>query len=176
MHDVSDEYLTTLLLYYEEEMMGEAYFYGLCEHFPDAGQQRKLRLLAQVERHGAEAVRPLVDKYELDARQAAELHADGATHVDPHKDWTWVELITYMVKRYPRYLDDFAYLEELAPMEDQLPLKFLTYHEVAAIEFAQRELAGAADSEEPLNIYLTQNPESFFGVSVTSKGSSLDSA
>ena len=159
--NVSSEYLTTLLLYYEEEVMGEAYFYGLCEHFPEADQQRKLRLLAEVERHSADAVHPLIDKYHLQPRQAAELSAIGATHVDAHKDWTWNGLITYMTQRYPLYLDDFTALENLAPGEDQLPLKFLTHHEVMAIEFAQRELADDADSTRPLSLYLSQAPNQF---------------
>lgn len=158
MSTLSDEYLATLLLYYEEELMGKAYFYGLCAHFPDTDQQNKLRLLAQVEHHSAQAVRPLIDKYALEPRRAEELSAIGATKVDAHKHWTWLELVTYMVQRYPRYLDDFAYLENLAPEEDQPPLRFLTRHEVAAIAFAEQELAGDADSASPLNRYLAELP------------------
>jgi len=156
MHAVSDEYLATLLRCFEEELAGEAYFYGLCEHFPNADQQRKLRLLAQVERHSAEAVRPLIEKYALVPRPVADLSATGATHVDSHKHWTWVELVTHMAEQYPRYLDEFEHLASLAPMQDQRLLSFLTQHEVAAIEFAQRELAGDADSASPLSCYLTE--------------------
>ena len=158
MPTLSEKYLATLLLYYEEELMGETYFYGLCEHFPDTNQQNKLRLLAQVERHSVNAVRRLIDKYELQPRRIEELSAIGATNVDAHKHWTWLELITYMTQRYPRYLDDFAYLESLAPEEDQPPLRFLTQHEVAAIAFAEQELAGDADSANPLNSYLAEQP------------------
>ena len=32
---VTDNYLKTLLSYYEEEIEGEAYFYGLVDHFEE---------------------------------------------------------------------------------------------------------------------------------------------
>ena len=42
----------------------------------------------------------------------------------------------------------------MAPEEDLYALKKLTNHEVAAIEFAKRELAGDPDSLSPLCDYL----------------------
>jgi dimethylamine/trimethylamine dehydrogenase len=62
--------------------------------------------------------------------------------------------MTYIIKRYPGYLDDFAGLENLAPAEDLPALNILTEHEVAVIEFAEMELAGDPDSMIPLNRYL----------------------
>ena len=41
----TDNYLKTLLSYYEEEIEGEAYFYGLVDHFKEEG---KLTVLARV--------------------------------------------------------------------------------------------------------------------------------
>ena len=37
----TQEYLDTLLLYFEEENTGEDYFLGLAERFPDQGQLEK---------------------------------------------------------------------------------------------------------------------------------------
>jgi hypothetical protein len=59
-----------------------------------------------------------------------------------------------MVNRYPGYLEDFTALERMAPREDLTALNDLTSHEVAAIEFAKRELAGTPDSLAPLYDYL----------------------
>jgi hypothetical protein len=42
----------------------------------------------------------------------------------------------------------------MAPKEDLLVLKILTDHELAAIDFAKREIAGDLDSVESLNQYL----------------------
>jgi len=65
-------YTDTLLLYYEEEIMGEAYFNALAPNFSDPLVARKLLLLASVEQHAALAVAPLISKYGLTARPAIE--------------------------------------------------------------------------------------------------------
>ncbi len=151
-------YLDTLLLYFEEEIMGEAYFNGLAARFDASEHKAKLKLLAEVERHAAEAVRPLLEKYGLRPRSDEELAQLEAETIDLHGTWTWQELVRHMVERYPLYMDDFAGLEKLAPAPDLPPLRFLTAHETAAIEFANLEHAGRADSAEPLRHYLAAQP------------------
>ena len=147
----TDNYLKTLLSYYEEEIEGEAYFYGLVEHFEE---QEKLTALASVERRAAESVVPLLEKYELVPRDESELKIRGEGYVGRHASFDWFEFMTYMVNRYPGYLEDFTALEKMAPEEDLYALNNLTEHEVAAIEFAKRELAGDPDSLAPLRDYL----------------------
>ena len=147
----TDKYLKTLLSYYEEEIEGEAYFYGLVDHFE---QQEKLTVLARVERRAAESVVPLLEKYELVPRDESELKTRGEGYVGRHASLNWFEFMTYIVNRYPGYLEDFTTLERMAPEEDLYALKNMTVHEVAAIEFAKRELAGDPDSLAPLYDYL----------------------
>jgi len=135
-------YLQTLLTYYEEEVSGEAYFVGLAEHF---AEHKTLMLLAKVERHAAQSVLPLLDKYALSPRGESILKAEGEEAIQQHQN---------MVQRYPGYLDEFLALQAMAPREDLLALKILTDHEVAAIDFARREIAGDPDSLDSLNQYL----------------------
>lgn len=156
--DCDDAYLETLLLYFEEEIMGEAYFKGLATCFPEPEQSEKLTLLARVERHAAEAVRPLIEKYDLTPRSDEELGALETEAIAQHGAWSWSHLVRYMVERYPAYMDDFEGLENMAPEPDLPMLKFLTAHETAAIEFANLEHAGAADSTAPLRRYLASPP------------------
>ena len=145
------KYLKTLVSYYEEEIEGEAYFYGLVDHFEE---QDKLTVLARVERRAAESVVPLLEKYKLIPRDESELKARGESYVQRHASFDWLEFMTYIVNRYPGYLEDFTALEKMAPGEDLYALNILTDHEVAAIEFAKRELAGTPDSLAPLYDYL----------------------
>ena len=147
----TDKYLKTLLSYYEEEIEGEAYFYGLVDHFEE---QDKLTVLARVERRAAESVVPLLEKYDLVPRDESELKTRGEGYVGRHASLDWFEFMTYIVNRYPGYLEDFTTLERMAPEEDLYALKNMTVHEVAAIEFAKRELAGDPDSLAPLYDYL----------------------
>ena len=53
-----------------------------------------------------------------------------------------------------RYVEMFEALERMAPADDRPALEVLTRHEVVAIDFAERELAGDADSVAPLRAYL----------------------
>ena len=147
----SEQYLDTLLQYYEEEVSGEAYFRGLEQHFDET---EKLSLLADVEAHAARSVEPLIARYQLTPRPAETLCRKGREHVARHAALDWGEFVKYMADQYPAYLDEFAALERMAPEADRDQLKTLTAHEVATIEFAKLELAGDADSCAPLTRYL----------------------
>lgn len=153
----SEAYLSTLVQYYEEEVEGEAYFAQAARAYDDPLVREKLQLLAECERHAAEAVAPLVQKYGLTPKPAAELQASGrkdalATEVN------WAKMIAGMNKTYPGYLDDFKGLEALGPAEDHQRLNFLTEHEVAAIEFLRLEAIDPANSVGPLKTYLATDP------------------
>ncbi|MEO0370459.1 MAG: hypothetical protein AAF231_03290 [Pseudomonadota bacterium] len=151
------EYLDTLVQYYEEEVEGEAYFAEAALAYDDPLVREKLELLAECERHAAEAVEPLVRKYGLTPQPAATLQESGrndaqGTEVD------WAKMIAGMNETYPGYLDDFKGLEALGPDEDQQRLNFLTEHEVAAIEFLRLEAIDPTNSVGPLKAYLASDP------------------
>ncbi len=150
----SAAYLETLLEYYEEEIMGEAYFRGLAEHIGGAAECEKLVLLAEVERRAAEIVRPLLDRHGLAPRDAAVLKSLGTAHVERHRRHSWMEFMAHMIARYPAYVVEFEELERLAPEDDLPALKLLTHHEVVTIAFAKKEIACDPDSLAPLQEYL----------------------
>lgn len=147
----SARYLDTLLRYYEEEISGEAYFYALAECFDE---RDKIILLAKTERVAAQAIEPLLEKYGLVPRDEAELKDLGQSYVGLHESYSWPEFMAYVVERYPGYLEDFNALEKMAPKEDLPALNILTEHEVAVIDFAEKELLGDPESLTPLNRYL----------------------
>lgn len=149
---VSEKYLQTLLTYYEEEISGESYFYGLAEHF---SEKDKTILLAKIERVAAKAVEPLLKKYNLVARNKRVLHLEGLSHVDQHQSYSWSQFMSHIVERYPGYLDEFEGLEAMAPKDDLPALKRLTEHEIVVIDFAHKELAGDQGSIDPLIGYLS---------------------
>ena len=151
----SQAYLDTLCLYYEEEIMGEGYFNALADQMPvGAGERRKLRLLAEVERCAARSIEPLLKKHAIQPRKDEVLWNEGRQSVERDAARSWHEFMAYIVERYPAYLEEFAELEAMAPSEDLPEIGILTAHEVAAIEFARLELAGDSSSTEPLVTYL----------------------
>lgn len=151
-------YKDTLRLYYEEEIMGEAYFGALASHSSDKLAQEKLHLLAQVEQHAAGAVEPLLRKYALTTRTKSELFELGRRDAEAHTSWDWAQFITHITQHYPNYLEQFANLESMAPERDLPVLRFLTEHETVTIEFAKAEQAGDSNAVAPLTRYLAATP------------------
>ncbi|MEM7196453.1 MAG: hypothetical protein AAF402_16085 [Pseudomonadota bacterium] len=147
----NQEYLDTLLRYYEEEISGEAYFYHLAEFLSEPD---KTVLLGKVEREAAASVEPLLEKYRLKPRDESVIQKEGRSYVPNHANYSWHEFMTHIVTRYPGYLVDFKNLESMAPKADLPALKRLTEHEVVVIDFAEKELSGDPDSVEPLHRYL----------------------
>ena len=149
--DTSTRYLATLLRYYAEEVSGETYFYALTDHF---AERDKIILLTRIERRAAQAIEPLLEKYGLVPRHESDLKNEERSYLELHQSYSWQEFMAYIVERYPAYLEEFKALEQMAPLEDLAALNLLTGHEVAVIDFAERELAGDPDSLAPLLQYL----------------------
>ena len=129
---------------------------------PDAStredRRAKLELLSRVERVAAESVRPLIERHGLLPRPDRELAVAGLAWIDRQETFDWRDFVADMAERYPRYLLDFAALERMAPEEDRPAIRILNDHEVAAIEFARRELADDPDSAVPLLRYIDAGP------------------
>ncbi|MEM8537226.1 MAG: hypothetical protein AAGF56_05115 [Pseudomonadota bacterium] len=153
-------YHATLVQYYEEEVEGEAYFAELAKRFEDPAHREKLTLLAEVERHAAEAVAPLIEKYGLIPKQSEALVESGRADAQSTAA-DWDKLIAGMNATYTGYLNDFKNLETMGPAEDQQRLTFLTEHEVAAIRFLDLEANDPAASAAPLRAYLAASPENW---------------
>lgn len=153
MTKADQTYLETLLRYYEEEIEGEAYFAAIAERLDNPEQKRKMQMLADVETYAAAAVQPLLDKYALTPMSQEALHRTGRQQAaDSPGDFA--HFMAQWRESFPGYIDDFARLEAMAPPEDLPPLKVLTNHEVAAIDFLEREAKGAPDSTQPMEHYL----------------------
>jgi dimethylamine/trimethylamine dehydrogenase len=146
-------YLDTLLLYYEEEVEGAAYFQALAERAKKADHRDKLYLLARVEHRAAGVTLPLIQKYALTPRSNAVLFQSGQ-EMARKATKSWDALLADMARTFPGYVNDFLRLEAMAPREDLPRLKLLTAHETAAIEFLDLELSGAPDSVAPMHTYL----------------------
>ncbi|MCP5088082.1 MAG: FAD-dependent oxidoreductase, partial [Rhodobacteraceae bacterium] len=150
---LSPGYLETLLRYYEEEVVGEAYFDALAGLQDKDEDREKLRLIAEVENYAADSVLPLVRKYGLQPRTEAEMFQEGRDQAKT-ADSDWKEILAEMDRAFTGYIDDFKRLEAMAPPEDLPRLKVLTDHEVAAVDFIELELAGTKNCLQPLKNYL----------------------
>jgi dimethylamine/trimethylamine dehydrogenase len=148
------DYRASLVRCYEEELINEAYFLAVAQRLPSEMHRDKLALLAEVERIAAAAIHPLLILYGLVPRDVSVLHTLGRGTVERKRSIDWEWLIQDIVSEYPKFVDQFHALEQIAPTTDLAMLERLTEHEVATIEFAKREQAGDADSLHPIRSYL----------------------
>jgi len=147
------DYRSSLLLCLEEECAGEAFFAALAERH-DGRERHALLLMAQIERAMTEALRPLVVRHRLTPSSVAVLHADGAREARALRASGWQDFLRRMASDYPVYLGEFEAIARLGPAEDQEVFQLLLDHEVAFIDFAERDLAGDPDSHRALEIFL----------------------
>ncbi|WP_397541918.1 oxidoreductase [Roseovarius salis] len=150
---VTPDYLDTLLRYYEEEIEGEAYFEALAARLDEPDHKARMELLAKLETRAAASVRPLIDKYDLTPRPAAELQQSGRAQA-AEEPTGWAALIEGMRRTFPAYMTEFHRLEAMAPPGDLPALRVLTDHERAALAFLEREAAQDPDSAAPIQRYL----------------------
>ncbi len=150
------DYKTALIMSYEEEISGEAYFAHASSFFTGRGRDALL-LLAQVEAATAAAIYPLLERYGFATTNPDELRASGRAEADLKSGLSWTETVAEMVTDYPAYVEEFENLERLAPERDRKFVDVLIKHEIAAIEFAKLEAAGDQNSFAPLNTFLNTN-------------------
>ncbi|WP_367278674.1 FAD-dependent oxidoreductase [uncultured Sulfitobacter sp.] len=146
-------YLKTLLDYYEEEIGGVAYYEALADLCTTPEHKEKMILLARVEQHTADIVKPLIDRYGMTPRDADILCAEGIA-VARKGPQDYDGMIAEMRRIFPGYIADFERLERMAPPQDMPILKRMTEHEVVAVAFLELEAKGDSDALEPLYRFL----------------------
>jgi len=150
---VFSDFPATLVLFYEEEISGEAYFARMADFYPGR-ERRALLLLAEIERRTASAMRPLLERHGLAVADTVALAAAGRAEAEQRSSASWQKLVADMVSGFPVFVAEFEQLEQLAPASDRSVVRVLTRHEVAAVEFAVLEYAGNVDSLCPLEEFL----------------------
>ena len=139
-----------LIKAYEGEVRGCAYFEGLAAYFDDPRQRRLLQHLAEIESSTAAWLAPVLKRYGLEARRDATSTALGVEAALADGEKSWEELVTHFCHDYPPYIEQFEAMQAAGAELDQPALQALTEHEIAIVEFAQRELAGVPNSEKPV--------------------------
>ncbi|NQY08777.1 MAG: hypothetical protein HRT71_04585 [Flavobacteriales bacterium] len=167
-HLVDDEglpkwYLDTLLRFHEEEIQGEGYNYRLMCYFKEDHEIEKTIILAKVERHTAEQVRELLNKYkgqfeenELKFRTLEELLSEGRTWKDwEATEYDWKDEMDEIVSFYWIYNREFNDLGRISPPEDWHYLEAMYNHELAVIDFARGEFEDRPAAIDTMYAYLS---------------------
>jgi hypothetical protein len=149
-------YHAELLKSYEDEIVGYAFFSSLAKGREVEDEKRKLHFLAGLETRTAQMLAPLIERYGLTARSADDLKAQGFAEAEPFAALDWVAMNAKFVEDFDRYIGFFQALEAAGPLEDKRPLRLLTQHEIALVEFARAEAAGTDFGMGHLQAYFAQ--------------------
>ena len=147
-------YFEALLEAYEGEIAGEVYFKTLSGIFTEPTYAKKLLRLAAVEQRTSMALQPLINRHRIEPSCHAELVALGNSWVTERAFRHWRDLINNMTSHYPGYIEKFKALEAASPIDDKPALKILVEHEIALLDFAEREKAGDPNSRARLQSFL----------------------
>lgn len=140
MSNTSNEYRDGILLAWQGEQWGKAFFERIAQATEDAGQRAKWEVLAELEEATGNRLLPLLDP---DAeRPSAEGYRALDAAVDTYAKLSWTEALEQMVPVLDPAIERFEKLLEMAPNEDREAVQILVDHEVALKRFAERELAG----------------------------------
>lgn len=154
MGDDSISYHDRLLNAYEGELIGEIFFVALAEAASAADEKRKLQYMAGLEIKTAALLAPLIERHGLTPRPRPELVAEGLRDASKYSGGTWQQLNARFAADFLPYVEAFIETEKLAPSADRRVMELVTAHEIALVDFAKDEAAGAVDSKRHLLKYV----------------------
>ncbi len=129
MSNTSNEYRDGILLAWQGEQWGKAFFERIAQATEDAGQRSKWEVLAELEQATGNRLLPLLDP---DAeRPSAEGYRALDAAVDTYAKLSWTEALEQMVPVLDPAIERFEKLLEMAPNEDREAVQILVDHEVA---------------------------------------------
>ena len=147
MSTASNEYRHGILLAWQGEQWGKAFFEQLAEATEHSERRAKWKVLAELEEATGNRLAPLVAD-DADLTSAAG-HRRVDTAVAAYSELPWLAALEQMMTILDPAIERFRELLAMAPGEDRETVQILFDHEIALKRFAERELAG--DSETSLD-------------------------
>ena len=135
------------------ETLGEAMFVSLETSATNDRERQVCRLMAELEKVTAELLVPVMRRHGVDYDRAAAWTEGEECTARMIKDG-WVSYFDAIIPLSEAGLAEMQRLHELSDEQDRPATARLVAHEVAFLEFAQREAAGDTDSTAPLERFL----------------------
>lgn len=135
---------------YQGEVLGEALFTALAERCDDDdGRRAKVEVLVRLEASTKDALRPALERRDLDTAPDPEVLQTATTFADAASAMPWEQLLASFEPTTTKYVATYRALGDAG--EDPALVELLLAHERALAEFARRELAGdTATSTRPI--------------------------
>lgn len=149
MGTASDGYRDGIRQAWQGEVWGKAFFERLAAATDDAGQRAKWQVLAELEEATGNRLAPLVA--DAEESPAANAYRPLESAVAAYAELAWPAAMEQMMDILDPAIERFGELLALAPDAERETVQILFDHEVALKRFAERELAGEAETSlEPI--------------------------
>ena len=144
MGTASDGYRDGIRQAWQGEVWGKAFFERLAAGSDDAGHRAKWQVLAELEEATGNRLAPLV----ADAEEppSADAYRPLESAVAAYAALPWGVAMERMMTILDPAIERFQELLAQAPAEERDAVQILLDHEVALKRFAERELAGEAET------------------------------
>jgi hypothetical protein len=136
---------------YEGEVIGCAMYDRMIDDASHANKEA-LQLLYVIERMTADALKPLIDRYEVTVSEDAATR-EGCQLATALVGRPWKEMWTEVTRLADDYLTDFKRLADMLEGDEATVGRQVVEHEEALIAFARREINDAHDALAPLADY-----------------------
>jgi dimethylamine/trimethylamine dehydrogenase len=145
---------------YEGEISGEAYFAELARLSADTEVKAKLQLLVDVEIATQEAIFANVKSLGGPSGDLTAIRDRARARAAQHSIGNWADIVERFCQSYPKYVDEYVALVDLADPANRMAAQLLANHEIAIVEFARAEKAGDPQSCVFLTRFLNQTAAS----------------
>lgn len=134
---------------YRGEIFGESLFGALAER-ASGDEQRKWRVLEQLERETRERIAPVRAEIERTTADDPVRRAEGRKLGEALASTPWLDLMASFRGELEKFVAEFERAEALAPPRGRNLARFITAHEEALLAFVVAEIEGRADPLEPV--------------------------
>jgi hypothetical protein len=150
----TDAYREKIREAYDGEIFGAAFFSALASRFAaNEDVRKKCEIMRDIELATAEKLKPVVARLNLPPSDHPTLEAGGRNAAAQVTEWE--PFVARFKKLAPGFVAQFEAIVPLAPPQDQAAVKFLVDHEVAFVDFTEKESSGKGDSMAELRRLLT---------------------
>ena len=138
----TEQFKSSLMEYYQGELLGEAAMEQLLEYFDEPAQQAKLAVLLQLETETKARLRPALLKLGLPLTMEDSSREEARTIAGAFADLSWDQAMAAMCEQLPSVVQQYREIADSAPEEYRELAESMVVHEQSLLDFATLEANG----------------------------------
>jgi hypothetical protein len=144
-------HLAALQEFYQGEILGEAMFDAMLRSVRDASERYKIALMLQLETETKARLRPFLAAQGLPLQEDPQMRPQGEEFARKWAHASWHEKMSELARSIDEtWLPRYRALTSTLPASLRAVGESMVAHEQALLEMARRELAGNAESDQPV--------------------------